>query len=88
MLEWQKQSIKEVYRVMQEAFAEEGIEFAHRNVTVYIPPESPQSASGQNEEKADESPTGTSGQNKNLLEKVGAAAAIAVTQAEEDTKKQ
>ena len=30
---------KEVYRLMQEAFREEGIEFAHRNVTVYIPPE-------------------------------------------------
>ncbi|MGD1975178.1 MAG: mechanosensitive ion channel family protein, partial [Desulfobacterales bacterium] len=30
---------KEVYRLMQEAFAEEGIEFAHRNVTVYIPPD-------------------------------------------------
>ncbi|MEJ2101348.1 MAG: mechanosensitive ion channel family protein [Desulfobacterales bacterium] len=30
---------KEVYRLMQEAFKEAGIEFAHRNVTVYIPPE-------------------------------------------------
>ena len=30
---------KEVYRLMREAFEEEGIEFAHRNVTVYIPPE-------------------------------------------------
>jgi small-conductance mechanosensitive channel len=30
---------REVYRLMQEAFREEGIEFAHRNVTVYIPPE-------------------------------------------------
>jgi small-conductance mechanosensitive channel len=30
---------KEVYRLMQEAFKEEGIEFAHRNVTVYMPPE-------------------------------------------------
>ena len=29
---------KEVYRLMQEAFREEGIEFAHRNVTVYMPP--------------------------------------------------
>jgi len=29
---------KEVYRLLQEAFREEGIEFAHRNVTVYIPP--------------------------------------------------
>jgi hypothetical protein len=44
--------------------------------------------SGQNQENADEAPTGTSDQNKTLLEKAGAAAAIAVTQAEEDTKKQ
>jgi small-conductance mechanosensitive channel len=29
---------KEVYRLMQEAFKKEGIEFAHRNVTVYMPP--------------------------------------------------
>jgi small-conductance mechanosensitive channel len=30
---------REVYHLMQEAFKKEGIEFAHRNVTVYIPPE-------------------------------------------------
>jgi small-conductance mechanosensitive channel len=30
---------KEVYRLMQEAFRREGIEFAHRNVTVYLPPD-------------------------------------------------
>ena len=29
---------REVYRLIQEAFAENGIEFAHRNVTVYMPP--------------------------------------------------
>jgi small-conductance mechanosensitive channel len=29
---------KEVYRLLQEAFKEEGIEFAHKNVTVYMPP--------------------------------------------------
>jgi small-conductance mechanosensitive channel len=29
---------REVYRSIQEAFAENGIEFAHRNVTVYMPP--------------------------------------------------
>lgn len=28
---------KEVYRLIQEAFQKEGIEFAHRNVTVYMP---------------------------------------------------
>jgi len=41
----------------------------------------------QHEGKADEAPTGTSDQNKTLLEKAGAAAGIAVTQAGEDTKK-
>jgi small-conductance mechanosensitive channel len=30
---------KHVYRLMQEAFREAGIEFAHRNVTVYMPPD-------------------------------------------------
>ncbi len=30
---------KEVYRRVQEAFRKNGIEFAHRNVTVYLPPE-------------------------------------------------
>ena len=29
---------REVFRMMQEAFRENGIEFAHRNVTVYLPP--------------------------------------------------
>jgi len=31
---------KEVYRLIREYFTEQGIEFAHRNVTVYLPPES------------------------------------------------
>ena len=31
---------REVFQRMQEAFRKEGIEFAHRNVTVYLPPES------------------------------------------------
>ena len=30
---------REVYKRIQERFREEGIEFAHRNVTVYLPPE-------------------------------------------------
>jgi moderate conductance mechanosensitive channel len=29
---------REVFRMIQEQFAEHGIEFAHRNVTVYLPP--------------------------------------------------
>jgi small-conductance mechanosensitive channel len=76
---------KEVYRLMQEAFAEEGIEFAHRNVTVYIPSDTDETASS---EEQDEGAMTTGTSDKNLIEKAGAAAAIAVTQAEEDTKKQ
>jgi hypothetical protein len=34
---------REVFRMMQEAFHENGIEFAHRNVTVYLPVFYPQS---------------------------------------------
>jgi small-conductance mechanosensitive channel len=29
---------REVFRLIQEQFAQHGIEFAHRNVTVYMPP--------------------------------------------------
>ncbi len=76
---------KEVYRLIQEAFREEGIEFAHRNVTVYIPPESAQSGPDETDE-ADAASAGTSGQKNDLLAKAGAAAALAVTQAEADKK--
>jgi small-conductance mechanosensitive channel len=37
---------RHVFQMMQQAFRENGIEFAHRNVTVYLPPEQ----SGQAEE--------------------------------------
>jgi hypothetical protein len=37
---------KEVYRLIREAFEEEGIEFAHRNVTVYMPPEAKKGLNG------------------------------------------
>jgi small-conductance mechanosensitive channel len=49
---------REVYRQLQEAFRENGIEFAHRNVTVYFPPEpakeslGPQTGSEAAESKA------------------------------------
>jgi moderate conductance mechanosensitive channel len=36
---------REVYHLMQEAFKKEGIDFAHRNVTVYMPPEVQESMS-------------------------------------------
>ena len=38
---------REVFRMMQESFKENGIEFAHRNVTVYMPPEASQETNGQ-----------------------------------------
>ncbi len=67
---------KEVYRLMREAFEEEGIEFAHRNVTVYIPPETNQSA--PNSENAEKS-----------LQLAAAAAAIATEQEQtEETDKE
>jgi small-conductance mechanosensitive channel len=40
---------REVYRMIQEHFRENGIEFAHRNVTVYMPPDE---AAGENDKKA------------------------------------
>jgi small-conductance mechanosensitive channel len=74
---------KEVYRLMQEAFQRHGIEFAHRNVTVYIPPEENQKASaGESEEETVPSDAAA----KKRAE-AAAAAAIAVAQAEEEAQK-
>ena len=74
---------REVYRRIQERFGAEGIEFAHRNVTVYLPPEVTETANGDNFGED----TVTGGRpNKKLIE-AGAAAAIAVSQAEEVKKK-
>jgi small-conductance mechanosensitive channel len=71
---------REVYRMMQEAFRENGIEFAHRNVTVYLPPEVKDTTTGTGPEG------GAAGQpDKKLAEAAGAAAAA--LQAEEDAKK-
>ena len=72
---------KEVYRLMQEAFSEEGIEFAHRNVTVYMPPETDETEPGGQPGQKEET-DGTPDQK--LTGKAAAAAAIAVAQAEAD----
>jgi len=40
---------REVYRMIQESFRENGIEFAHRNVTVYMPPDE---EAGEHDKKA------------------------------------
>ena len=73
---------REVYRMMQEAFRENGIEFAHRNVTVYLPPEDTGPTSGAGPEGG--APGGQP--DKKLAEAAGAAGAAAI-QAEEDAKK-
>jgi small-conductance mechanosensitive channel len=72
---------KEVYRLMQEAFQEAGIEFAHRNVTVYMPPEPDETEPGGQPDQG--AATGDASDQK-LTDKAAAAAAIAVAQAEAD----
>ena len=70
---------KEVYRLMQEAFKEEGIEFAHRNVTVYMPPETGSEAAAQT---AGEVQQEDAKPDSNVQRQ--AAAALALIQAEEE----
>jgi len=64
---------KEVYRLMQEAFKEAGIEFAHRNVTVYMPP-------GENQQDDTKA-------NSEIQRQAAAGAALAAIQAEEEAEK-
>jgi small-conductance mechanosensitive channel len=70
---------REVYRLIQERFREEGIEFAHRNVTVYLPPEvtGDPSVEGQGDGNAPGGPP-----DKKLIE-ASAAAALAASQIDE-----
>ena len=75
---------KEVYRLMQEAFAEEGIEFAHRNVTVYMPSDHNEPEPGT---QPDAGAATTGAADKTPLEKAAAAAALATIQAEEEEMK-
>jgi len=72
---------KEVYHLMQEAFREEGIEFAHRNVTVYMPPETDSEAAAQT---ADEVQQEDAKSDSNVAHQAAAAAALALIQAEEE----
>ena len=65
---------KQVYRLMQEAFQEAGLKFAHRNVTVTLPPDVEKSLSNADAETREK-----------ILE-AGAAAAGAVIQAEDEQK--
>jgi len=68
---------REVYRRIQEQFRTQGIEFAHRNVTVYLPPEVSGAENGENPE---EYPDSGSTLNKKMIE-AGAAAAVAASPA-------
>jgi small-conductance mechanosensitive channel len=70
---------REVYRRIQERFREEGIEFAHRNVTVYLPPEVTGAASAEG--------PGLGGQLDKTLLEASAAAAIAASETEDAQKK-
>jgi small-conductance mechanosensitive channel len=71
---------REVFRMMQESFKENGIEFAHRNVTVYLPPEDKSQTGGEGQAGA--APAGQP--DKKIQE--AAAAGAAVIQAEEEAK--
>jgi len=71
---------REVFRMMQESFRENGIEFAHRNVTVYLPPEDKIPTTGEGQAGA--APAGQP--DKKIQE--AAAAGAAVIQAEEEAK--
>ncbi|MGB5747837.1 MAG: mechanosensitive ion channel family protein [Desulfobacterales bacterium] len=72
---------REVYRMMQESFRENGIEFAHRNVTVYLPPEDKDTTTGEGLEGG-----ASAGQPDKKLAEAAAAAGAAAIQAEEEAK--
>ena len=69
---------REVYRNIQERFQAQGIEFAHRNVTVYMPPET---SGADNGEQAQEN-VSTSEIAKEKLIGAAAAASLATMQPE------
>ena len=76
---------REVFRRLQEAFAANGIEFAHRNVTVYLPQENNQGATGDGQGDDKDSPSPVAAPDKKLLE-AAAGAAVAAIQADEEKK--
>jgi small-conductance mechanosensitive channel len=73
---------REVYQRIQEAFRKEGIQFAHRNVTVYLPPETESAESEEMSESKDKPPTAADQKRR----QAAAAAALAIAQ-EEDAQK-
>lgn len=73
---------REVFQRMQQAFREQGIEFAHRNVTVYLPPETESAESKEESESKDKPATAVDQKRR----EAAAAAALAVIQEEEAQK--
>jgi len=69
---------REVYKRIQERFKKEGIEFAHRNVTVYLPPDARGAAAADGQQ--------TGGIPEKTMLEAGAAAAAA-SQEDESEKK-
>jgi small-conductance mechanosensitive channel len=76
---------REVFRMMKESFRENGIEFAHRNVTVYLPQEEDKAASGEGPEEDKDTAAPAPAPDKKVLE-AAAGAAVAGIQAEEEKK--
>ncbi len=76
---------REVFQRIQEAFRKEGIQFAHRNVTVYMPPETTAEESKKESESKDEPTTPT---DKRKLEAAAAAALAIAQEKEEEAAKQ
>jgi small-conductance mechanosensitive channel len=74
---------REVYRRLQEAFAANGIEFAHRNVTVYLPQEENKAASAEGPGEDKDTAAPAPAPDKKVLEAAAGAAAAAI-QAEEE----
>jgi small-conductance mechanosensitive channel len=69
-----------VYRMIQEEFRASGIEFAHRNVTVYMPPEPQVRATAAGQPATPAQPVDQN------IRQAGAAAALAVIQREEEER--
>ena len=68
---------KEVYRMIQSEFRAAGIDFASRNVTVYVPPASKQDVAGATPQAVE-----------STILQAGAAAGLALIQKEEEMKLQ
>ena len=74
---------REVFQRIQEAFRKEGIQFAHRNVTVYLPPEQTAGESKEEKESKDETPPPATDERKR---QAAAAAALAIAQEEDEAE--